>query len=152
MGKHILSHTLARTWTYTTEITPSLFASHQHMLPITMSGADYITQYGTVDDMQSRIMPDLMYPIRAATLFPVHENYRVQVATELLRACQHHTAHTHDTTTAHATTRTHVLTLVGELLLQSHAGYSAMGLGCDTTDTMVTQLMALGPEHGIYGE
>ena len=39
----------------------------------------------------------------------------------------------------------------GELMLQSHAGYNALGLGAPETDQMVDALNRLGPEHGIYG-
>ena len=40
---------------------------------------------------------------------------------------------------------------LGELLYASHAGYSAMGLGCPETDQMVAAVRALGPKRGFYG-
>ena len=36
-------------------------------------------------------------------------------------------------------------------MLQSHAGYNALGLGAPETGQMVDALNRLGPEQGIYG-
>ena len=36
-------------------------------------------------------------------------------------------------------------------MLQSHAGYGALGLGSPETDQMIDALNTLGPEQGIYG-
>ena len=40
---------------------------------------------------------------------------------------------------------------VGELMYQSHEGYSAIGLGCPETDAMIDGLRSLGPQEGFYG-
>ena len=39
---------------------------------------------------------------------------------------------------------------VGELMLQSHRGYSSIGLGNRQTDRMVDALLQIGPGAGIY--
>ena len=36
-------------------------------------------------------------------------------------------------------------------MLQSHAGYSALGLGAPETNQMISALRELGPGQGIYG-
>jgi L-arabinokinase len=41
--------------------------------------------------------------------------------------------------------------LAGELMYQSHASYSACGLGSAATDRIVELARAAGPEQGIYG-
>jgi len=43
------------------------------------------------------------------------------------------------------------LALLGELMYQSHASYSACGLGSDGTDRLVELVRAAGPAAGLYG-
>jgi len=43
------------------------------------------------------------------------------------------------------------LKVLGELLYQSHAGYSSIGLGCAETDQMVEGVRSLGVSKGFYG-
>ena len=84
---------------------------------------------------------DREYPVRAATQFPIEESFRVQLARSLLRglaALPDHIRRDH-------------LQLIGELMFQSHEGYSAMGLGSPETDEMVDTLREMGPHRGIYG-
>jgi len=40
---------------------------------------------------------------------------------------------------------------MGELMYESHASYSACGLGSDGTDRLIALARAAGPAHGIYG-
>ena len=40
---------------------------------------------------------------------------------------------------------------LGELMYESHASYSACGLGSDGTDRLVALARAAGPARGIYG-
>src|SRR5262249_4039634 len=78
------------------------------------------------------------YAVRAAVSFPVEENFRVQAAVALLRG-------------AGEKSREETLRVLGELLCQSHAGYSSIGLGCPETDAMVGAIRELGPDRGFYG-
>jgi L-arabinokinase len=41
--------------------------------------------------------------------------------------------------------------VLGELMYQSHASYSACGLGSEGTDRLVELARGLGPARGIYG-
>jgi len=134
MGKKILETHLRRRWKHAAEITPSLLYPHSTILPVAMSGREFLARYKTVDDPLSKIQPGRKYPVRAALRFPIEENYRCALASSLLRS-----------------PRGEVFAQVGELLLQSHEGYGAMGLGCPETDTMVDALMKIGPRSGIFG-
>ena len=43
------------------------------------------------------------------------------------------------------------LLLLGELMFESHASYSACGLGAEGTDRLVELVRAAGPAAGLYG-
>ena len=43
------------------------------------------------------------------------------------------------------------LVALGELMYQSHASYSAIGLGSNATDTIVQLVRSLGPDSGLHG-
>lgn len=136
MGKKIIETHLKRRWTHAAEITPSFLRQHAlSFLPDTMKGSEFVRRYKRVDDPLSAIVPGRVYPVRAAVTFPIEENFRCALAASLLRK----------------DVGLDALTQVGELLFQSHAGYSAMGLGCPETDEMVDALRAIGPKGGIYG-
>ena len=50
------------------------------------------------------------------------------------------------------TQTTSTLTLVGELMMQSHWGYTSIGLGCEELDTMLKALVReIGVKGGVYG-
>ena len=40
---------------------------------------------------------------------------------------------------------------LGELMYQSHASYSRLGLGCRATDEIVRLAAELGPQRGLFG-
>lgn len=134
MGKKIIETHLKRRWRYTAEIPPLLLHQQNALLPERMSGKEFLARYRAVDDSLSHIVPSRRYPVRAAVRFPIEENFRSAVAESLLRQPQGN-----------------AFAQVGELMLQSHNGYSAMGLGCPETDEMVDALMKIGPRGGIYG-
>jgi L-arabinokinase len=134
MGKKILETHLKRRWRHAAEIPPSLLYRHTALLPERMSGRQFLLRYRAVDDPLSKIVPGRRYPVRAAVRFPIEENFRCALAESLLRS-PHGGA----------------LAQVGELMLQSHEGYSAMGLGCPETEEMVDALVKIGPHGGIYG-
>jgi L-arabinokinase len=139
MGKKILENALGRPLAHVTELTPSQLAeAGEGALPSELSGRDFLTRHGGVDDPLSRIDSVQSYPVRAAVRFPVEENFRATQAVRLLRGVQ-------------ADNRPQALQAVGELMYHSHAGYSAMGLGCPETDEMVQTVRERGPGHGFYG-
>lgn len=140
MGKKILETSEGKSWPYVAQIPWPAFASKIEDLPESLSGADFLSRWGGVDDALSCIEPQQNYPVRAATRFPLEESQRVRQAVE---GWLHLAAGKGD--------REARLISLGKLLHESHAAYSAMGLGCEETDRMVAALAAEGPEKGFYG-
>jgi L-arabinokinase len=139
MGKKILESALGRPLTHATELTPAQIAEvGETALPQALLGRDFLARYGGVDDPLSKIDPGQLYPVRAALHFPVEENYRAAQAVHLLRGVQ-------------SDNRLQTLEAVGEMMYQSHCGYSAMGLGCLETDLMVQAVRERGPGRGFFG-
>jgi galactokinase len=161
MGKRILETELKRHITYLTEVRASELARVADKLPSRMLGREFVLAYGSHDDpltafphLSDRTEPrppvlgaqdvsrlDQEYPVRAAVQFPIEESYRVQLAKSLF--C--------NLVAQPDRVRSDQLRLIGELMFQSHEGYSAMGLGSSATDEMVDALKQLGPDQGIYG-
>lgn len=139
MGKKILEKSLPHPLAYVTELSPSQLQDlAQAELPPVLLGRDFLARHGAVDDPLSTIDPEQHYPVEAAVRFPITENFRAAQAARLLRAVR-------------PDNREETLRAVGELLYQSHGGYSAMGLGCPETDVMVQAVRDRGPERGFYG-
>ncbi len=107
-------------------------------LPVKISGRTFLARAGGVDDALSTIEPAKTYAVRAGVSFPVEEKFRSESAVALLRGLK-------------PGCREEKLRLLGDLLYQSHAGYSSIGLGCPETDQMVAAVRALGPKRGFYG-
>ena len=139
MGKKLIEHATGRRLAHATELVPAeVRAFSRTMLPEKISGIIFLSRAGAVDDPLSKVEPLKTYAVRAAVSFPVEENFRAEAAVALLRGVT-------------PKSREATLRALGELLYQSHAGYSSIGLGCPETDRMVAAVRALGPKHGFYG-
>lgn len=138
MGKRIFSHMAGREWDHAAEIDYPHFCAWETRLPERLRGAEFLREFGQVDDPLSRIHPEVEYPVRAALRFPILENLNAQLALTMLRSLTADSAEGR-------------LQMVGELLYESHAGYSAMGLGTAETDAMVATIREHGAKHGFYG-
>lgn len=139
MGKTILERAIGRRFAYLAEARPAdVAAVSRDALPDTITGGEFLTRYAAIDDPQSRIDPRRTYPVRAAARFAVEENARVERLQCVLREAQRDD-------------REIVLSMIGEALGESHAGYSAIGLGCPETDAMVDAIAGLGPTRGFCG-
>jgi L-arabinokinase len=117
-------------------VPPALFSErYERTLPEHLLGGDFIERYRGTSDHVTRVEASKLYPVRAATAHPISEHFRVRVFAELLareperRVCE----------------------LLGELMYQSHASYSACGLGCEGTDALVDLVREAGPESGLFG-
>ena len=146
----------------------SPYVSRLSLLPISMLGADFLRQYNSVDDPLSVIKPELYYPVRDAFNFPIQENFRCQVVASLLSSIANNSnaasaarpsaaSSSSSSSSSSASsapqsfyTRTSILHQIGELLYQSHRGYSAMGLGCPETDSIISILQSMAGQ-GVYG-
>jgi galactokinase len=104
-------------------------------LPENMLGIDFLRLRSGIDDPVSTVEPAAGYPVRAATLFPIEEHAR---ALELMSLIEDHP-------TDEAAER------MGELLYESHAGYSHCGLGVARTDQIVDAVRDAGREKGLFG-
>lgn len=121
---------------YLANLPQSLFRErYETMLPEKMSGAEYLQMAGVHVDPFTRCLPDYDYRIRANTRYAVEENQRVQLFAELARSAQAKRA----------------FQLLGDLMYQSHYGYTECGLASTATDLLVALAREEGPEHGIYG-
>lgn len=139
MGQRILAEATGRKLAHVSEISPAeLAALPADVLPRQISGGDFIRRWKKVNDPLSVIVPGRKYPVRAATAFPIEENFRSAQAVALLRG-------------GRRLTKRQKCERLGELLYASHAGYSAMGLGCPETDEMVDAIRKLGVSQGFYG-
>src|SRR5262249_40060113 len=108
---------------------------HLGALPDELRGSEFLARFGATTDPLTRVDPERSFPVRAATAHPIHEHERVQRFADLLRS---------ELTPA-------ALSELGRLMFESHASYSACGLGSPGTDRLVDLVRELGPDHGLYG-
>jgi L-arabinokinase len=121
---------------YLANISPSLFEQeYARHLPEEMLGSSFLERYHGTTDEVTTIKPEAAYRIARPTAHPVYENFRVRTFAELLRNSSSQRA----------------LVQLGELMYQSHASYSACGLGSRGTDRLVELAREAGYEKGIYG-
>ncbi|MFZ9682521.1 MAG: hypothetical protein ACO3DQ_04870 [Cephaloticoccus sp.] len=139
MGRKLIEVGTGRKLAHAAELAPSAVrALGAEVLPETITGRAFLDRCGGVDDPLSKIEGRRTYAVRAAVSFPVEESHRSQVAVALLRGDK-------------ARHRSDTLAALGELLYQSHAGYSSIRLGCPETDEMVAGVRRLGPGKGFFG-
>jgi len=104
-------------------------------LPERMTGAQFLEGHDGVADPASTVEPEVVYPVRAATLYPLEEQVRVRAFAELLAG---------PITGERAR-------LLGELMYESHLGYSRCGLGTPGTDELVAAVRETGWGRGLAG-
>jgi galactokinase len=110
---------------YLANVSPSQFRMHyENRLPETISGEDFTKIYPIHLDPFTPVLPDMTYPVRAATRYAVEENWRVHNFFSLLSK-----------PTAMIDGNTGYL--LGELMYLAHLGYSGCGLGSEATDKLV---------------
>jgi galactokinase len=136
MGYRIIAGSETRWKGYLANISPEEFErEYVRHLPEEMSGAEFLRRYSHTPDTVTTIDPGRMYKIRQPTTHPVYEHDRVKLFRGLL-------------TEPSSEERRKKL---GELMYQSHASYSACGLGSHGTDLIVSLIRAEGPASGLYG-
>jgi len=101
-------------------------------VPDAMGGREFLERYGGTTDLVTRVDPARTYAVRIPTAHPIDEHERV---TEWARQL--------DVVPDAAR--------LGALMYESHASYSACGLGSDGTDRLVELARGMGPSRGIYG-
>jgi len=125
---------------YLANISPSEFESRfAAHLPEWMTGDEYLARFGGITDVVTRVQPGSRYPVRQATAHPVYENARVERFATLLGALGAPEG-------GNAIARE-----MGVLMGESHASYSACGLGSEGTDRLVEMVARAGPAQGLFG-
>lgn len=121
---------------YLANLAPSEFEQRfAAQLPERISGAEFLKRYGGTTDAVTRVDSGKSYAVRVPAAHAIYEHHRVRLFAELL--------------SVKANDRQ--LELLGELMYQSHASYSACGLGSAGTDRLVELVREAGPEQGLYG-
>jgi L-arabinokinase len=121
---------------YLANITPAEFEGRfAQVLPERIPGAEFLRRYGGITDRVTRVDPSRTYAVHRPTRHPIEENDRVRRFGELLRGELAEPA----------------LQDMGQLMFQSHASYSACGLGSEGTDLLVELVRRAGPASGLYG-
>lgn len=128
---------------YLANISPSEFDTwFKGSLPIRLTGSDFLSQFGCSTDTVTQIDKQTVYEVQVCTAHPVYENQRVNQF-KLLLAALHHIKPEDEL-------RESYLQNLGELMYQSHASYSACGLGNSHTDELVNMVRQdIG--NGVYG-
>jgi L-arabinokinase len=146
------------TWRgYLANIAPSLWeTAYRDQIPLQIGGADFLERYGGTTDTVTRVDPARTYAVRQPTAHPIYEHHRVRLFRALLgRLAEDEGRRTEDERWPPFVVRpssfVEAATLLGELMFQSHASYSACGLGSDGTDRLVELVRAAGPQSGLYG-
>jgi galactokinase len=121
---------------YLANITPSEFEQRYHAhLPQQITGSEFARRYGYTTDPITRVQAERNYLVRMPTAHPIYEHFRVRSFAEMLRHRPSGPG----------------LELLGEMMYQSHASYSACGLGSAGTDLLVELVRRAGPSEGLYG-
>jgi galactokinase len=107
-------------------------------LPVSMLGDEFLSRYGGTVDTVTTVAAGCSYPVRAPTAHAVYESFRVQRFAELLRR-QHERANEEEKVA------------MGRLMYESHASYSACGLGSTGTDLLVELVRSVGVDQGLFG-
>lgn len=106
-------------------------------IPEMIDGERFLAAYGGTTDAVTRVDPARRYAVRSPTTHPVLEHERVSEWARHLRAAPRSTAPD--------------ACRMGALMYDSHASYSACGLGSEGTDRLVALAREAGPAAGIDG-
>ncbi len=110
---------------YLANLSPSEFrCNYQQRLPESISGADFRSLGSAHLDPFTHVRPDINYPVRGATRYATEENWRVSTFFSIISESPPLIDHL-------------AATVLGELMYQSHVGYTECGLGCAAADHIV---------------
>jgi L-arabinokinase len=123
---------------YLANLSPSCFRSrYENRLPEQQMGSEFIHEFPVHLDPFTPVRPQVNYPVRGATRYAIEENWRVQTFFSLISKPVSQI----DTITCK---------LLGELMYQSHQGYTDCGLGSQYTD-MIVDLVRAESANGLFG-
>jgi galactokinase len=136
MGYRMLQDMAGTDWGgYLANLTPSeLDQEYLSRLPESMTGSQFLERFESTADGVTAVDPRRTYRVRMPTAHPVREHFRIRAFARLLPSSGIDDA-----------------SLLGELMYQSHAGYTGCGLGSEATDRLVELARKAGPSRGIFG-
>lgn len=121
---------------YLANLNPTQFEqNYAPYLPATMKGQIFLEKYQGISDPVTQIDPETTYPIFHPLKHPVYEHARVTTFSKLLKEAGGQRQKE----------------LLGALMYEAHASYSACGLGSDGTDLLVRLVQEAGVQAGLYG-
>jgi L-arabinokinase len=121
---------------YLANISPSEFEQcYSVKLPESIRGREFLNRYKGTTDAVTRVDPERAYAVNAPTAHPIYENFRVETFAKKMSVA----LSPDDRSQA------------GELMYQSHASYSACGLGSWGTDLLVEIARNSGLTDRVYG-
>jgi galactokinase len=123
---------------YLANVGGEAFRRFERDVPETLDGEAFLARYDGTTDLVTSVDPARRYAIRTPTAHPIYEHERVTEWAGLLTASPSAAA-------APDAAR------LGTLMYESHASYSACGLGSGGTDRLVALARVAGSAHGIYG-
>jgi galactokinase len=123
---------------YLANVGGEAFRRFERDIPEALDGATFLARYDGTTDLVTGVDPARRYAIRTPTAHPIYEHERVTEWARLLAASSPAAA-------ALDAAR------LGALMYESHASYSACGLGSDGTDRLVSLARTAGSARGVYG-
>ena len=109
------------------------------LLPKEISGKDFLSQYKVSIDTVTNIDKDKIYRPAVCGSHPIYENARVNEFKTLLKNFKKQED------------KQASLIQMGNLMMQSHESYSAVGLGNEYTDKIVEMVRDEGLARGVFG-
>ena len=124
---------------YLANVDPSQFQDQfANKLPETIGGEEFIARYCGTSDTATVVDPERTYAVRTPVAHAVYESARTRRFGNLLRGNG-------------ASLAKEEKIQLGNLMYESHASYSACGLGSHGTDQLVELVRAAGAEEGLFG-
>jgi galactokinase len=121
---------------YLSNVTPEDFEQlYAAGLPEQIAGADFLSRFGGTTDLVARIDPRRTYAVRVPTSHPIYEHHRIKLFADMIAGSLNQQK----------------LEALGDLMYQSHASYSACGLGSAGTDLLVSLVRDAGAREGLFG-
>jgi L-arabinokinase len=108
-------------------------------LPDNITGKEFIEKYGITIDPVTQIEPDKTYQVKSCATHPVYENNRICIFKELI------------VNFSILPDKFVALEKLGELMLESHKSYSAVGLGNEYTDEIIEMVIGAGRDKRLFG-
>ena len=126
---------------YIANINPSEFEDKfLSILPDVISGQEFFEKYQTSVDIISFIDRDQSYNVLKCTRHPVYENFRAKLFAQTVKNY-----------TTEFQNYSNRLSLMGELMYQSHQSYLDCGLSHPQADELIARVKKLGAEQGLHG-